>query len=316
MDMKRVSQMTACLILANSVAGVSMLAGCADESAPNRRGIERPALINESTDSKANAEHRELEGRQRELPTSGGSKEFPGQSKLDDEGLSDRPIAMLSDKGSADPDCGGSCCKPGKPKASAPGESYTDYRPVMKKGQTAPVPGTGYSIDPSWGSEQPLASAEHRPWPLTTVRAESPGVQHNPYYTRPLLLGIPDDEGTAMPSIVDAVEIPWWYFQLATIPVQAVFNPPLAQNSTHQPIETGKPRRAAGIYEAYLPAAGPIHPAPVPGKFQFVYPFDNQTPERNAGGVQRLEPANAGQSVVTTTPSTQPRPRPGGVIEK
>lgn len=297
--MKYVSQMTACLILASSIAGVSMLGGCADESAPNRRGIERPALINESTDSKANAEHRELEGRQRELPASGGSKEFPGQSKLDDEGMSDRPIAMLSDK-----------------PATPPGLSYTDYRPVMKKGQTAIVPGTGYSIDPSWGSEQPLASVEHRPWPITTVRAESPGVQHNPYYVKPLLMGIPNNDGTAMPSLVDAIEIPWWYVQVATIPVQAVFNPPLAQNSTHQPIEAGEPKGTAGIYEAYLPATGPIHPAPIPGKFQFIYPFDNQAPERSAGGVQQLEPSNDGKSIVTTTPSSQPRPRSGGVIEK
>lgn len=294
--MKRTAPITACLILAASVSGISMLAGCADESAPNRRGIERPALINESTDSKANAEHRELEGRQRELP-SGGGREFPGQSRLDANDLTDQPIALLSDK------------------KTPPGQSLTDYRPVMKKGQTAIVPGTGYSIDPSWGSETPLASADHRPWPVSVARAESPGVQHNPYYTRPLNPGSTAEQ-TGAPSLVDFVEVPWWYIQVATIPVQMFINPPLAQNSSHLPIDAGEPKGQAGIYEGYLPATGNIHPAPVPGKIQFVYPFDNQTPERNTGGIQQLEPATQRQTTVTTTPSTQPRPQSGGVIER
>lgn len=315
--MRLSAYMTSSLILASAITGTSVLAGCADESAPNRRGIERPALIQDSTESKTNAEHRELENRKRELPA-GGGKEFPGQSKLDNNDLTSRPIALLAD-GCADmkdkDECGSCCGKPAKATQTPPGMSLTDYRPVMKKGQTAVVPGTGYSIDPSWGSEQPLASADHRPWPVTTVRAETPGVQHNPYYTKPLNWGsTPEQTGSA--SLVDFVEIPWFYAQLVTVPVQMAINPPLAQNSTHQPIDAGEPKGQAGIYEAYLPATGTVFPAPVPGKVVFTYPFDNQSPERSTGGIQQLEPSTQRQTTITTIPSSQPRPQSGRVIEK
>lgn len=278
--MNLASFMNTSFILAGAVAGSSLLIGCADESAPNRRGIERPPLIQESIRSKDNAEHRELEGRQRELP-SGGGKEFPGQSKIDN--VDDlRPIALFSDR------------------PTPPGSSYTDYRPIMTPGKTAIVPGTGYSIDPSWGAEKPLASADRRPWPAITYNLDTPGVQHNPYYTRSLFTRTDPSEKHCTPILADLLEIPWFYIQLPTIPVQAIFNPPFAQNTSF----STNPKSQDGLYEGYLPAEGAIFPTPVPGKVQFIYPFDNDAAERNAGGVQQLEPSKTNGS----TPATQPKP--------
>ena len=92
-------------VLALSVAFVAGwvgtgLAGCADESAPNRRGIERAPLTgNGGTD---NAYKRENEAPKRDLPT-GGGKEFPGQSQLPASAQPAADVVYLADMGTETP---------------------------------------------------------------------------------------------------------------------------------------------------------------------------------------------------------------------
>ncbi len=291
--MTRFSSVTVCLLLASAV-GAAMMTGCADESLPNRRGIERPPLITESNKAKDDAEHRELEGRQRELPASGGSKEFPGQSRLDQNDDAMRPVALL-----ADGMCGeDGCCVKAK-KKSCDKELYNEDKPVMVPGKTVLVPGTGYSIDPDWGTEQALVATEQRAWPVITTGVISPGVQHNPQYVRGGLWREEINKATFNPCAGDLLEAPIWFGQIISLPVQAIFACPWSQKTSHEPVP-------AGLYQGYLPTAGEIHPAPIPGKFEFVYPeySPKQNMGANTGGIQQLESANKG--LVTTIPTTQP----------
>ncbi|MEI8194472.1 MAG: hypothetical protein WCI73_01040 [Phycisphaerae bacterium] len=74
--MKRQSAWALTTAIMSVTLGISLV-GCADQSAPNRRGMERPPLVGNG--GMQNADKRELEAPKRELPT-GGGKEFPGQS--------------------------------------------------------------------------------------------------------------------------------------------------------------------------------------------------------------------------------------------
>ncbi len=133
---------------------------------------------------------------------------------------------------------------------------------------STPVPGTGWSIDHSWGQVMPLNNYPHRAWPETKGTYENGDVKNNPvyYYTIQDHLNVPQNDGSVKADWTSEVyEVPWWYVNTAILPVLMVLEPPLAQRSTRLP-------SADPNYNGHL-ADGPIVPTPAPGELKWEYPF-------------------------------------------
>lgn len=269
--------MTSRLIFTASIAllATAGLSACADESAPNRRGIERPPLF-AGQGGMDNADKRENEPHQRDLPT-GGGQEFPGQSRLDTP--SDASVVTLADLGitavntpvpATGPATQMAFPAPTTPPPQGDISTMDPRQPYAVRGRTMVVPNTGgLAIPPTWGDPIVLKSYPHRPYADTTVTYASGRVLHNPfYYTQAFpyeynpTLGAGRSTGM---SYQDFLEIPWFYGQSLALPVLMVIDPPLAQRSTvwntSNPLDHGK-----------LPPAGAIVPAPWPGEIRYSVP--------------------------------------------
>jgi hypothetical protein len=134
----------------------------------------------------------------------------------------------------------------------------------------APVPGTPWSVDFSWGQGIQLQDYPHRPWPDTTTGYQVANVKHNPVYYFNVGEVLPQarSAGTLRGDFVsDLYEIPWFYLQTAALPVLMVLEPPLAQRTSDR-------SSTDPLYRGYLPG-GPVVPAPIPGVMQWDYPFLN-----------------------------------------
>jgi len=236
----------ACLPLA---AACTLLAGCIqDESAPNRLGMERPAL-QPNTRNQDDAEKRAIEKPQRELPT--GRTEFPGQSMLT------TPSSVLTlDAASTQP-------------ADAPAAKvYTinDNKNQATPGHDIPVPGTTSVIDKTWGQIYPLPTYPHRDWAVSTTTYYTGGVPGNPTIFHNIWPR-PDYQpkhpyGTAVGIGADALEIPYFVGEVVALPVLYLMDCPYRLNTFATP--SGDPN-----YNGYLPPTTNLVPAPYPGHFQF-----------------------------------------------
>lgn len=118
-------------VLGAAVMSVSLgacLMGCADQSAPNRRGMERPPLVGNG--GLQNADKRELEAPKRDLPT-GAGKEFPGQTAA--------------------------------PAYIAPGSQPMVYLDVVVMPQGPAAPATAGAVNPAGAVTAPAAVLENAP---------------------------------------------------------------------------------------------------------------------------------------------------------
>lgn len=270
------------LALAVMGAGV-VLGGCiADDSAPNRRGIERPLLGERNN----NAEKRETESPGRTLPM--GGREFPGQSRGEERSGGVVTLAEWGPEGVRRPDL-----------------PLDDMRPVALPGRAIPVPDTTYVIDPEWGTVPALVEYPARPWDVKVVTYETGEVKHNPtYYSMVTIPGTAREVAGAgyMPmrstigaggavsggsvggvggvsggggasggiggsgtTVADLVAIPVFLVETLLLPVEMVLYPPLSQ-------VTSAPHKylVPPAYRGVLPAAGVEKGlVPVVGEFQW-----------------------------------------------
>jgi len=287
-------------VLGLSVALTGVTGCIEDDSVPNRRGIERPALIPTKQSDKDNAEHRALEPPKRELP-SDSAKEFPGQTRLTsprdsqtlflDAGMGTVETSPATTSAPATAAAGDATTTAGVPE-SAPATNFAtapennpqpdakaafgtstpqldETKPFARRGAVMAVPGTGEIIPADWGRAEPLAEYRHRPWSKSQTSFNSGEVKRNPlYYTNafdhPQYLEGP----AAVGFLENLAEYPWFYAETLAVPVLMVAQPPLIQKTTHN--DGTDPN-----YHGYLPAIGEIVPAPLPGVIRWTYPFSD-----------------------------------------
>ena len=154
--------------LAIAIVALAGTWGCeADESAPRHSTRDGHNLLTPGDKEKENAERREIEKPQRDLPSGGGS-EFPGQSAAPATqpavaAAADRKPIQTLDQAAFAPEP--SCCKVPPPA----------NRPLA-------VPGTGMTIESGWGALEPMPNYPHRAWADQKVTYESGDTKHNPLY--------------------------------------------------------------------------------------------------------------------------------------
>ena len=259
-----------------------LFTGCiADDSVPNRRGMERPALIGGDAKARENAEKRELEAPKRQAPAGVGA-EFPGQSLLP---TSSPSIVMLADLPAT---------APTTLPAPAPAPAHpviNDLKPMALPGRTMRVPGTTQEIPPYWGEQTVLKDYPRRPYPTTQVTYASGQILHNPVYYGDLFKrDYPSTYACPVESVgQDYAEIPWFYGETIALPVLMVIHPPLAQAQTRWTDDSP-------VYHGQLPATGRIDPVPLPGEIRWVYTFTSST--------QPLPPAPSTQQGVFMVPDS------------
>jgi hypothetical protein len=297
---------------------------CADDSAPNRRGLERAPLVGRGAQD--NADKREIEPQKRDLPTGSGG-EFPGQS-LAPTPSGDQPVVFLDDVGIVPASTPASAptttaeAAGTQPAATATAATATAATAATATSETSPasatstnqpakpalvedpkafdhpgqpmlVPNTGLSIAPDWGRPQVLTNYPHRPWPNTATTYESGQAWHNPYYFQPLFTYSNNpadwakDQGKS--DVHELVEIPYFFGETLALPVLMVINPPFNQRTT----------RNKSDYPVYLNAltdSGPVVPAPQPGQIHFDYP----------PAITHAPPRAQMEPDTTPAPATQP----------
>ena len=131
----------------------------------------------------------------------------------------------------------------------------------------AAIPSTELTIGANWGRMQPMAAAQHRPWPRMNAYYFSGVVKHNPVYLRDLdaQSHLRDQNPTLGQEAIGLGNIPWFYANLAITPVLLCLNPPWAQVCS-------VPRCISPIYQGYLPLHGAVAPAPESGRIDWRYP--------------------------------------------
>ena len=254
-------------LLVLAVAG-AVLGGCiADESAPNRRGIERPSLLQGGQQGSQNAEKRALEPTQRELPTGGDDR--PGQSRVD---TPHDVVTLVSLSGTGEPP---QPVDDTKPYITTPAHDLT-------------VPDTGWVLESFVGEPAAMSSYPHRTWPRMAADYYSGAVRHNPVYMAPAVF---------QPSVVDRSpqasnwvrlgrdleDIPYCGGQLVLLPVMMVIQPPLAQQTTTL-------AAVPSLYYGHTPAHGVAAPTAVPGRITWTYPFMKTQEERIKASRMPLPP--------------------------
>ena len=70
-------------------------------------------------------------------------------------------------------------------------------------------------------------------------------------------------------------DVPWAFAETLALPVLMVEQEPLAQETTWWPVSDR-------VYEGYLPASGPVVPAPTAGTIEWTHE-EISTPATNAG---------------------------------
>lgn len=298
------------LSMATLLVSVSTgLAGCADESAPNRRGIERAPLTGNS--GLNNAYNRENEAPKRDLP-SGGGKEFPGQSMAPTSG--DTPILLLADLGTdaaITPEAATTTApttEPALAPRSMPGEMppvhgthvpatgpttagvasenlavvsttsapakvkpqrINDDGAVATPGKTMAVAGTGLSIPPGWGNPVVLENYPHRAWATSTVHYVDGATYSNPYYFRDLLDHGNQASGTYM-GTPEQVAKDW--IEFPWFYAECGILPFAAIISPPLAQIATRNNAVDAIYLGKISSTGPEAPSPTPGYIHFVYP--------------------------------------------
>ena len=298
-------------VLGLSVALIGVTGCIEDDSVPNRRGIEREALIPTNQKDKDNAEHRALEAPKRELP-SDSAKEFPGQTRLTSPG---GPQTLFLDVTTSTADTAPTTATSAPATATAPrvaaaeptavsvfgtaAPQLDESKPFARRGAVMMVPGTGEVIPADWGTVEPLPEYRHRPWAKSETSFNTGEVKHNPTYYANAFAHPQYFEGKPGVDVLENLaEYPWFYAQTLAVPVLMIMEPPLVQKTTHN--EGNDP-----IYHGQLPATGEIVPSPLPGVIRWTYPFSD------AQAVPDVEAASLPSPLVTpgtTRPATAPAP--------
>ncbi len=257
------------IFLAIAVLGVAGLVGCeADESAPKHSMRNGHNLLTPDEAAKNNAEKRETEKPQREMPTGAGS-EFPGQSAVP----APHPAVALASQSTVQT----------LDQTSPTPKKWSFYHAPAPSNHTLKVPGTGMTIDREWGSIAAMPNYPHRAWPDTKVNYQSGDTKHNPLYfgdATTLVIGAPNNNyergSEVYCPIVEASDIPWFYGNLVALPFLMVIDCPFAQRTTST--HWDKP-----VFRGHLPQEGDIAPTPVPGEIHWVYPkqttYENTPPD-------------------------------------
>jgi len=253
--MKRAWVLTIAVALTGSMTGM-MLGGCTgDESAPNRRGIERPSLLQGGEQGKENAEKRATEPTPRDMPAA--PSELPGQSRHEVLPAGMEPVVTLASMGD-----------PAAPETRLP--PLRDDAAYITPGRTAiPVPDTDWVIENYVGEPEAFTVYPHRPFMRREATYYRGDVPHNPVYMAPAVWQpsvVDRCPGSSGRGLKDALDIPVFVGQFFILPVLMVIQPPLALQTTRWAAESG-------LYQAAPLEGGKIMPAPVPGRITWVYPF-------------------------------------------
>jgi hypothetical protein len=301
-------------------ASMTSFAGCeGDQSAPThpRRGLG--TMENEK--SRENAERRELEKPQRDLPATGG-KEFPGQSAAPARG--DAQVitadARRASHGALDapiPVNGSDQVLP-QSRYDRAQRFYHGPLPMLPDNPgsvpmigATEVPYTEMSVEYSWGQGLVLENYPHRNWPDTQTQYVAANVKHNPVYFFDLQeqLPVPQNNGTYGGDWVSNLyEWPWFYLNSAAFVPFMFVECPWSQVTTQR---LGKDPN----YFGHLPATGAFVAAPEPGDIQWRYPFLEQSYRGTRGNLstQPFLPIPPTPGVVAAPPATRPaatRPSP------
>jgi hypothetical protein len=251
----------ACFVAASAAASVVLLTGCVqDDSAPNRLGMERPALLPADSRAAESANKRALEKPQRELPITGS--EYPGQSRLDSP---ESPVVTLDVSPATQPATMPEI-SPATSRGPVPEFQINDNKDLAAPGHDIPVPGTTSIIDKTWGQVYALPTYPHRDWAPTTAYYQSGSTPGNPWYFNNIWER-PDYQpnhpyGTGAKIGANALEIPYSVGEMFALPFLMIVDCPLEQKSTAYPSLDPN-------YLRYLPVTTNIVPSPYPGTFQF-----------------------------------------------
>jgi hypothetical protein len=252
----------ACFVALNAFASLTLLPGCVqDESAPNRLGLERPALLPADSRAAESANKRALEKPQRDNPTSG--TEFPGQSRLTSV---PGQVLTLDDAPATQPAAMPVEISPATSRAPVPEFKIDDTKNLAAPGHDIPVPGTTELIDKTWGQVYPLPTYPHRDWAPTVSIYQTGSTPGNPWYFENIW-DRPDYQpnhpyGTGAKIGADALEIPYAVGEMFALPILMLIDCPFEQKSTAYPSMDPN-------YNRYLPVTTNLVPAPYPGTFQF-----------------------------------------------
>jgi len=315
------------IVLAFAVAtSAGMIGGCeSDPSAPRRpRTYLSPVSPDEK--SKENAQKRELEVPNREVPQ---GKEFPGASSTGNSPIITANAIAAARKAGVElsapiPHNGSS----GRfPENRYENNWYTGPLPHLPEdpgsepivGATR-VPLSHQWIDHSWGQVMTLKDAPRRNWPATTTNYLAANVKYNPVYfttwhNSPLIpedvargavgtasdicnivhyrLAVPRNDGSYKSDWINVLyEVPWSFVQILVVPGYMFFESPWSQVTSQR---LGWDPNFFG----HLPATGAAVPQPVTGVIKWDYPFLYMTAE------QLTQPE---ASIIVPTPGITPSP--------
>jgi len=280
--MKRTTRTMMAMGLAVALAG--LMACIEDDSAPNRRGMERPAL-GAGPGGTNNAEKRELEAPKRDLPT--GRQEFPGQTRLN----TPDGVITLAEMGTA------AETQPAPPATAPAAATSTEASPgtmralglnedhhVAITGRAIPVPwANGMVIEGNWGTVAAMPEYRHRNWPDQQTTYVMGDVKGNPVYFTSLLVAYDyydparcEQCHAAGPNTIqnlkDLADVPWFFGEALALPVLMVCDQPLAQKTTAFVVRDP-------VYQGYLPPAGEVRPSGLPGEVQWIHVMPTLPPD-------------------------------------
>lgn len=268
--MERTYQLAAGMAAALLMAAVT---GCEGDLSAASRPRTRNVLAPENGGVN-NAEHRETEIQGKPVPQDRGP-EFPGQSRAP---IAGPQVATLASWHSPHWQTPQTQYNTDFYNASIP--HLSDRPPAAPTPGATPAAGTPWVVEHSWGEGLPLQNYPHRAWPESQATYQAAQVKHNPTYYFFFQDFVPSSNNTGT-YVGDwrsnFYEIPWFYANTVALPVLMVLQGPFAQVRTERLGQNP-------VFLGYLPPAGNIVPAPVPGIIHWDYPFLRNGPQPYTNG--------------------------------